>query len=73
MNIAFIALGNQARGMARFETLLETFQLKDRLISISSTSEIRRILKNPIDWERVNAIRDSERERGLNFLKENLK
>lgn len=72
-NIAFIALGNQARGMARFETLLETFQLKDRLISISSTSEIRRILKNPIDWERVNAIRDSERERGLNFLKENLK
>lgn len=30
------------------------------------------MLRRAIDWERVNAIHESERQRGLDFLRRNL-
>lgn len=71
-NKPFVCLGNEGRGNARFDTLLGTFGLEDRMITHASPEEIQRVLNTPIDWERVNAIHDDERERGINFLKENL-
>ena len=71
-NKPFVCLGNEGRGNARFDTLLGTFGLENRLVTNASADEICRVLKTPIDWERVNAIHDAERERGINFLKENL-
>lgn len=71
-NKPFVCLGNEGRGNARFDTLLGTFGLEDRMLTHASPEEIQRVLNTPIDWERVNAIHDAERERGINFLKENL-
>lgn len=71
-NKPFVCLGNEGRGNARFDTLLGTFGLEDRMITHASPEEIQCVLNTPIDWERVNAIHDDERERGINFLKENL-
>lgn len=34
--------------------------------------EVLRVLRQPIDWQRVNAIHEAERRRGLDFLKSNL-
>lgn len=72
-NKPFICLGNKERGSARFDTLLGTFGLKNRMISNTTQEEIDRILNTPIDWERVNSILEFERQRGINYLKENLK
>ena len=71
-NKPFVCLGNEGRGNARFDTLLGTFGLEDRLITNATTEKVLQVLNTPIDWKRVNAIHDSERERGINFLKENL-
>lgn len=71
-NKPFVCLGNESRGNARFDTLLGTFALEDRLITNATPEKVLQVLHTPIDWKRVNAIHDSERERGINFLKENL-
>lgn len=71
-NKPFVCLGNEGRGNARFDTLLDTFGLEDRMLTNATPEEIYRGLHTPIDWERVYAIHDAERERGINFLKENL-
>ena len=71
-NKPFVCLGNEGRGNARFDTLLGTFGLEDRLITDATPEKVTQVLNTPIDWRRVNAIHDSERERGINFLKENL-
>ena len=71
-NKPFVCLGNEGRGNARFDTLLGTFCLEDRLITDATPEKMTQVLNTPIDWERVNAIHDVERERGIKFLKENL-
>lgn len=71
-NKPFVCLGNEGRGMARFDTLLKTFGLEDRLVLSREPGEVLRVLHTPIDWERVNAIHESERQRGLDFLRNNL-
>lgn len=37
-----------------------------------SSAEVLRVLRKPIDWARVHAILEAERQRGLDFLKSNL-
>lgn len=32
----------------------------------------KEVLRQPIDWQRVNAIHEAERRRGLDFLRSNL-
>lgn len=71
-NKPFVCLGNEGRGNARFDTLLGTFGLEDRLVTDATPEKLLQVLNTPIDWARVNAIHDAERERGINFLKKNL-
>lgn len=72
-NTPFICIPNGKRGISRFESLLRTFGLEDRLLPADSApAEITRLASAPIDWEKVNAHRAAERERGLRFLRENL-
>ncbi len=71
-NIPFICLGSEYRGSARFDSLLKTFGLESRMVTDHNAENILALLRTPIDWKRVNAIRASERDRGLAFLKENL-
>ena len=66
-NKEFIAFGNKKRGMDRFHSLLDTFNLAGRLIG--SASEYRADLyENAIDWTSVNGILDGERQRAVDFL-----
>ena len=71
-NKPFICLGNKNRGSARFDSLLGTFGLQDRLFDNSSPDQLNQILSSDINWEKVNALLHSERKRGLAFLKQNL-
>lgn len=70
-NKPFVCLGNQGRGMSRFDSLLETFHLENR-VSANAASAYETLIQ-PIDWESANDIHDKERDRGIRFLKENLK
>ena len=56
--------------MTRFHSLLKIFDLENRLITDSS--EIEKAINEPIDWERVNAIKQEWQEKSMNFLKSNL-
>ena len=71
-NKPFVCLGNEQRGTARFDSLLSTYGLQNRLVSDAGPEEVVRVLKQPIDWNYVNGIHEKERARGLEFLKVNL-
>lgn len=71
-NKPFVCLGNVGRGSARFDTLFQVFGLEDRLVTSREPEEVLRVLHRPVDWQRVNAIHEAERLRGLHFLKCNL-
>lgn len=69
-NKPFIIIANQDRGVARFDSLLRTFNLKDRLIySIDQTD----IAYNNIDWETVNNTKIEIQKKSLDFLVNSLK
>lgn len=67
-NKPFITFMNKERGNTRFTSLLEMFNLKNRLITEASELTEEKILA-PIDWNKVNIILELEREKSLNFLK----
>lgn len=70
-NKPFVAVGNSARGMARFESLLLQFGLTERLIS--SPREVSpELLQSPIDWGAVNCKREALASAGRQFLQTNL-
>lgn len=71
-NKPFVCLGNAARGSARFDSLLGTFGLQERLLTNPTAGQVDECMRIPIDWERVNAIRRSEQQRAFDFLKQNL-
>lgn len=70
-NKPFIVYGNAQRGMARFKSLLNMFDLEDRLVySINEISDSK-IQKN-IDWDRVNIKLDKYRNISKNYIIEAL-
>lgn len=70
-NKPFIAIGNKARGLARFTSLLKIFGLEDRLVS--DVSEVTPELINAkIDWKKVNAIKAREQKRSMEYLRKYL-
>lgn len=71
-NKPFVCLGNESRGSARFDSLLGTFDLKERLVTNPSTEQLQQLIRTPINWEKVNHIRNAEKERAIAFLKDNL-
>lgn len=65
-NKPFWVIGNKARGLSRFESILGIFGLQDRLITPEQASSIDWIA--PIDWERVNAVRKEWQNMSQDFL-----
>lgn len=63
-NKPFVAIGNKARGLARFESLLNIFDLGDRLNSSDFNTKI--------DWKSVNENLAEWKEFSINYLKESL-
>lgn len=71
-NVPFIAIGNKRRGMARFESILKMFGLQERLITNIDSYNIEYLLHSNIDWDNVNRILNEERNKGMQFLKQNI-
>lgn len=70
-NKPFWVFENLKRGNARFESLLNLFELKDRYINSFSVSDHK--WDSPIDWDKVNLIRKKEIERSLTLLQNAIK
>ena len=66
----FLVYGNQLRGMTRFETLLDMFNLHNRLIDENSNLDI--ILNTPIDWKYVDNIISDKKNISFDFLLKSL-
>lgn len=67
-NTPFITVANKERGLSRFESLLKTFGLDDRMVT-SVDAVTNNLIQKPIDWTKVNTILEKERMRSLSFLK----
>lgn len=64
-NKPFWVIANAERGNARFESLLGLYGLEDRMISPGDKVD----LAKEIDWTRVNAIREREKKRCIDLLR----
>lgn len=60
-NKPFWVMGNSKRGNARFESLLGLYGLEDRMIAPGDVVDWNKA----INWERVNEIREREKDRSL--------
>ncbi|WP_316770997.1 polysaccharide pyruvyl transferase family protein [Pedobacter frigiditerrae] len=69
-NKPFLAVGNKARGLARFESLLRMFNLEDRLVSSVSDLNIEKL--NNLNWTEVNSILETKRKESVDFLETHL-
>ncbi|MDP5030966.1 polysaccharide pyruvyl transferase family protein [Paraglaciecola sp.] len=65
-NVPFIVIGNERRGISRFNSLLNLFALQARMVK--SESDITRALNHTIDWHDVNARLSVSKEESLGFL-----
>ena len=68
----FVCIGNADRGMSRFHSLSEVFGLQSRFIMDAEEIRKNKSLLYPIDYERVDAILESEKKRSLAWLTEAL-
>jgi hypothetical protein len=67
----FITLGNESRGMSRFESLLNQFNLKERLVF--NANDVLAVLNTPIDYEAVDRTLEEKRKVANMFIDVNLK
>ncbi|MNZ17679.1 Polysaccharide pyruvyl transferase [compost metagenome] len=54
LNKQFIIIINNSRGGARFESLLDSLEIKDRILQEESTKNISQKIQNPIDYNPIN-------------------
>lgn len=54
-NKPFLVINNPQRGQERFESLLSTFDLKDRLIDLNNFD--LKIIEKKINWDKINQIK----------------
>lgn len=66
-NKDFYVFGNERRGNSRFDSLLEMFDLKDRMIKDVIPTKIE-----TINWKKVNEIREAAIIKSKLWLKQNL-
>lgn len=67
-NKPFICLKNKNRGSARFDSLIEIFDIKDSFVS--SIEEIKnKDLDITPDWEKINSVLEKEKSRCLDILR----
>lgn len=69
-NKQFVVIGNEERGIQRFYSLLDMFDLRNRLVS--SIEDITEILSKTIEYDLINLKIESLRNYSLNFLRVNL-
>lgn len=67
-NKQFIAIGNKARGMSRFTSLLGQLGLEARLISEDDRSYVAELLQIRIDYEAVNGKLEKLKQQSAKFL-----
>lgn len=70
-NKPFITIGNHYRGMTRFTSLLKIFGLQERLIA-SSEELTEEKMNTPINFTRINQIKESEQKKSMEFLNNEL-
>lgn len=70
-NKPFMAIGNKERGQARFDSLFRMFQLHDRLTDVNNLSTEH--LTDPINWTKINAIREKMKLMSISLLSNALK
>lgn len=68
-NKPFISIGNSDRGLSRFHSLLGKFGLENCLVD----ENLLTIKSMAIDWDKVNKIRETWKQKSLKFLVLNLK
>ena len=69
----FIAIANSERGMTRFISLLQLFNLDNRLVfSFEDYQKRKAELLVPIDYSSVDSKLQFYREKAISFLKESL-
>lgn len=71
----FIVIGNKARGISRFESLLKMFNLQYRMVmSVDDFIDRKeKLLTNAIDYEYVQSVIIEERKKSISFLKDSMK
>lgn len=74
LNIPFWACPNSPKlgDTTRFDSLLGILGLKDRLLNNEEDVQQIKDVYEPIDWDRVNAIVEKEKERSIKWLKDAL-
>ena len=72
-NIPFIAIGNERRGLSRFQSLLKMFRLEDRLVTDINSVNIDNFAEKKIDWVKVYEVLEKERKKSVNYLRSNLR
>jgi len=70
-NKPFLIIGNKERGMTRFHSLLDTFELRNRMVD--KPTDVHSIVNMPVDWKKVNRIRAEMRSYSVEFLKTKIK
>lgn len=68
-NVPFLCVSPVA--IARFKSLLKVYGLEDRLV-MKESEVTKELLERPIDWERVNRVRDVFKKQSLEYLKQSL-
>lgn len=68
LNIPFVVIPNPCRGQSRLLSILKMFHLEDRLVS--SVEQVIEIMEKPIDWNFVNSILLTQRQKSITFLSE---
>lgn len=68
-NVPFLCVSPVA--IARFKSLLKVYGLEDRLV-MKESEVTKDLLEKPIDWEKVNSIREVLKKQSLDFLKKSL-
>lgn len=61
----FICIGNKCRGMSRFESLLSSFSLCDRLVDID---DLGKYVGKEIDWAYVDSVLSDKQQDAFEFL-----
>lgn len=70
-NKPFFVFGNKVRGMSRFESLLQIFELSNRLVL--SKSDVEKCIDHEIRWDTVNKILTHKRYESKGFLYSSIK
>nr|WP_319267298.1 polysaccharide pyruvyl transferase family protein [uncultured Draconibacterium sp.] len=72
-NKPFISIGNTKRGMSRFTSFLEMFDLQDRLLTEKNLDRYEELLNKTVDFDSVNTKLAKLKSQSITFLEEALR